>query len=271
VFEKDCSVKWQANTQDASSGNTGSSVFDFEGDGSAEAVYADETKLWAFNGADGTVKLQSTQHANGTWLEYPAIADVDADDHAEIVVANTGSKLGIYVFGDAGDSWMPGRKIWNQHAYSITNVNDDGTIPAVTVTNWLSYNNFRSGDLAAATGGALSDALPVAGDVCIEECRSGRVYVVVAVGNQGTSELPAGVAISAYAITDADPVYLQTQVVPDAIASGASSLGLEFDFATADLPYGAVEFIADDDNGRASITECNEDNNTLVISDGLCE
>jgi len=274
VFETDGSTKWSLRVQDESSGFTGSSVFDFEGDGAAEVVYADENDLYVLDGATGAIKLKETEHSSATCSEYPAIADVDNDGHAEIIYtssAYSGSEKGVRVVGDADDSWMPARTVWNEHAYSITNVNDDGTIPAVPATNWLSYNNFRSGDLAAATGGALSDALPVAGDVCIEECRSGRVYVVVAVGNQGTSELPAGVAISAYAITDAEPVYLQTQVVPDAIASGASSLGLEFDFATADLPYGAVEFIADDDNGRASITECNEDNNTLVISDGLCE
>ncbi len=43
-------MSWQATTNDASSGNTGSAVFDFEGDGIAEAVYADETRLWSFAG-----------------------------------------------------------------------------------------------------------------------------------------------------------------------------------------------------------------------------
>ena len=71
VVEVDGTILWQAVTDDASSGNTGSSVFDFEGDGVAEVVYADQTRLWVFNGIDGTVKLSSPAHNSGTWLEYP--------------------------------------------------------------------------------------------------------------------------------------------------------------------------------------------------------
>ncbi len=274
VFETDGSTKWSIRVQDESSGFTGSSVFDFEGDGAAEVVYADENDLYVLDGATGAVKLKEPEHSSATCSEYPAVADVDNDGHAEIIYtssAYSGPEKGVRVVGDADDSWMPARPVWNEHAYAITNVNDDGSIPAAPVTNWLSYNNFRSGDLAAATGGALSDALPVAGDICIEECSSGRVRVVVAVGNQGTAELPAGVAISAYAITGASPIYLQTQYVPDPIGSGLSSTGIEFDLNIADLPHKAVEFVADDDDGRGAITECNEDNNVLVLSEGLCD
>ena len=38
---------------------------------------------------------------------------------------------------------MPSRRIWNQHAYHITNVNDDGSVPVKQADNWRSYNNFR--------------------------------------------------------------------------------------------------------------------------------
>ena len=36
---------------------------------------------------------------------------------------------GIRVYADANDNWVRSRPIWNQHAYSVTNVNEDGTIP----------------------------------------------------------------------------------------------------------------------------------------------
>ena len=274
VFEADGTTKWTVRVQDSSSGFTGSTVFDFEGDGAAEVVYADENDVYVLDGATGSVKLKETQHSSATCSEYPTVADIDNDGHAEIVYtssAYSGNERGVRVIGDADDSWMPSRNIWNQHAYSITNVDDDGTILAVPETNWFSYNNFRSGDLAAATGGALSDALPIAGDLCVEECESGRLYVMVGVGNQGTTDLPAGVAISAYAVTDAAPLYLQTQYVPDVIPSGETSPALAFTFNTADLPYGAISFVADDDAGNGAITECNEDNNVLVLSEGLCD
>src|SRR5262245_58181145 len=39
--------------------------------------------------------------------------------------------------------WMPSRPLWNQHAYHITNINDDLTVPVSETPNWLSYNNYR--------------------------------------------------------------------------------------------------------------------------------
>ncbi|MSP54920.1 MAG: hypothetical protein EXR69_04845 [Myxococcales bacterium] len=273
VFDRAGNEKWRVRVQDSSSGFTGSSVFDFEGDGKAEVVYADENDLYVFDGATGAVKLKQPEHSSATCSEYPAVADVDNDGHAEIIYtssAYSGSEIGVRVVGDADNSWMPSRAVWNQHAYNITNISDDGSVPALPLTNWLTYNNFRSGDLAAATGGALSDAIPVQGDACLKECASGRLSLVVAIGNQGTSELPAGVALSAYAVTDGPAVFLQTQTVPDAVPSGTTSVGLQFDFDTADLPFGPIQFIADDANGVGVVTECNEDNNTLVISEELC-
>ena len=195
VFDTDGTMLWERTTQDASSGNTGSSVFDFEGDGVAEVVYADETRLWVFNGPDGTVKLESTEHSNATWTEYPVIADVDGDGQAEIVVANTSGYTGFHVFGDADNSWQAGRRIWNQHAYHITNVDDDGGIPASPALNWLSYNNFRSGDLTAGQDGEYPDIIVDIPEVCIFDCDAGFLEVYVRVGNQGYLDAEDGLMV----------------------------------------------------------------------------
>jgi hypothetical protein len=48
---------------------------------------------------------------------------------------------GIQVIGDPGDRWISARRIWNQHAYHITNVLEDGQVPAQEVPSWLSYGN----------------------------------------------------------------------------------------------------------------------------------
>lgn len=80
-------IRWQQQSQDESSAQTGSSVFDFEGDGAAEAVYADECFLRVYDGATGTVKFSVARSSN-TIYEYPVIADVDGDFNSEIVVGN---------------------------------------------------------------------------------------------------------------------------------------------------------------------------------------
>ena len=83
-------VQWTAPTHDLSSNVTGSSVFDFDGDGKAEVVYNDECFLWVYDGTDGTVLLvELTQSFTGT--EASIVADVDGDGHAEIVMISNGA------------------------------------------------------------------------------------------------------------------------------------------------------------------------------------
>jgi hypothetical protein len=78
-------IAWSRATQDASSAITGSSVFDFEGDGHAEAVYADECFVRVYDGATGEV-LFSQYRSSCTWYENPVIADVDGNLRADLVV-----------------------------------------------------------------------------------------------------------------------------------------------------------------------------------------
>lgn len=277
VFERDCSVKWQAVTQDASSGNTGSAVFDFEGDGVAEAVYADETRLWVFSGPDGSVKLESTDHSNATWLEYPPIADVDGDGQAEIVVPNTvytGTTSGLVVIGDAAASWRPGRKIWNQHAYSITNVDADGSIPPTPTRNVDVFNSFRSGDLTTATGEiALPNLTVEIVDVCVDECGSDRLWAWVTVANRGAEAVPAGTQL----LLLGDKVDGTTDTLATVTVMEALEPGRQAEATQVVLEAGATEIIdlrAAVDGGTAgapgSVSECAEDDNESRWSGPLC-
>jgi hypothetical protein len=273
MIETDGTLSWSNTVNDYSSGFTGSAVFDFEGDGAAEVVYADENDVWVYDGATGAVKMQETRHSSTTCSEYPIIADVDLDGHAEIIYASaaySGPENGVTVIGDADDSWMPARPIWNQHTYSITNVLDDGGIPPVPTTNWLTYNNFRSGDLAAASGGAMSDAIPELVDVCTVECDDGLLRVVFRVGNGGVEPLPPGVVASLYARHDSGWVLLDTRATPAPVAPGETTPGWVFDLNPDHVPHGVLRFVVDDDDGTSWITECHEDNNLVLIDDGLC-
>ncbi|MDP3276884.1 MAG: hypothetical protein Q8Q09_16910 [Deltaproteobacteria bacterium] len=80
-------ILWTRPSQDTSSAVTGSTTFDFEGDGRVEAVYADECFLRVYDGVNGDV-LYSSPHASCTWNENPIVADVDGDFRAEIVMGS---------------------------------------------------------------------------------------------------------------------------------------------------------------------------------------
>ena len=66
------------------------------------------------------------------------------------MVSNSGGdnsanfKHTVDVYQDSQKRWIPTRRIWNQHAYSVTNVREDGTIPAHPKASWLSLNTFRT-------------------------------------------------------------------------------------------------------------------------------
>jgi hypothetical protein len=40
--------------------------------------------------------------------------------------------------------WVPTRRIWNQHAYHVTNVREDGTIPQFEKPHCEYLNTFRT-------------------------------------------------------------------------------------------------------------------------------
>lgn len=125
------------------SGHTGCTLFDFNGDGKSEIVYRDERFLYIINGTDGTIYNQQAC-VSRTNREYPIVADVDADGSTELCVTcgfddsdaiNNFCTLSysryshVRVFKSGADPWVPARRVWNQHGYFNVNVNDDLTIP----------------------------------------------------------------------------------------------------------------------------------------------
>jgi hypothetical protein len=203
VFDGDGSILWDRVVKDSSSGITGSSVYDFEGDGIADVVYADEIDLYVFSGVDGAIKLKFSEHSSGTAIEYPIVADVDNDGEVEIVVVHNtvngqGPNVGMTVLGDQDKSWRPGRRIWNQHGYSITNVNDDGTIPAMPAANWLKHNNFRSGDLSAPDGLSAADLALEVPELCERECDGDTAQIWFHLGNTGGVDQLAGADVEVH-------------------------------------------------------------------------
>lgn len=371
VFDLDCAaspvgecpsgrtdgVLWSQRSQDGSSNVTGSSVFDFEGDGRAEAVYGDECFVRVYDGRTGDV-LFSQSRSSCTWYENPVIADVDGDFNAEIVIGNnfncgsastgidcspfglgprntdpifaglrcsepvdclSGScvegfcrcttdaeccagegctgfvcetppedtpgagntcraarpigNYGIRVYRDTADRWVRSRMIWNQHAYHVTNVNDDGTIPSLSATalNWRDpeLNNFRQN----VQGDVLPDAAPdltSGGDsplTCAPDGQSGTLRALVC--NRGTEPVGSDVSVGFY---EGDPSMGGAricQVRTSGVLEPGACEPVECEWASppSASPGVTVWVVPDDENETG---ECHEGNNEAVYENVGC-
>ena len=199
VFEHTGVSKWSVPISDGSSSITSSSAFDFEADGFAEVVYADERRLRVFDGTDGTVVFE-TEIGSATRLEYPIIADVDVDGKAEIVVVanefnNPVPVAGIFVYGTPSERWVPTRALWNQYTYHITNINDDGTIPARESNNWELFNNYRQNVLIDGCVYALPD---LTASFVRKETVGSDVVLTARLGNGGGNAAGPEIGVSFY-------------------------------------------------------------------------
>lgn len=273
-------VLWFKQTQDCSSAFTGSSVFDFDGNGKAEVVYADELYMRIYDGTTGEVLTQAC-NTSGTLHEYPLVADVDGDSQADIVVtSNSYSGLtcpvemmktqGVRVFGDTKGQWVRTRRVWNQHSYHVTNVGEDGTVPVSEVDNWSvpRLNNFRQN--VQPEGEFSAPDLVVTGRAeCIEGLKA-----YARVRNIGQASVPAGVLVGFY---EGDPAQggvllgkgTTTKVLYPA---EAQDVVLELPAVPATLMDGSkpLVLIVDDGGEPHAWTECRIDNNKTVI-DPACK
>lgn len=260
--------KWQAVITDAS-GAAGPTLFDFEMDGYPEVLYADEQSIRFFSGLDGSVKFQSNEHSSYTILETPVVADVDNDDQVEIVLGHCTWNRAFTVYGDADRSWPPGRRIWNQHAYYITNVDDQGRAPTPTANNFALYNSFRSGDVGRPPSEYWDIRAEVL-DVCEDECDQGRLYVAAWPTNAGNVEVPAGVWMSLRAGARG-PIVSALQTT-SAVPPGTTGDMVVFEVDAAAMAGQAPVVTADDDvDGMGQYYECEEGNNAETWPGTVCD
>lgn len=341
LFDLDCAsdasclsaeIRWSAASQDLSSNRTGSSVFDFEGDGAAEAVYADECFTRIYEGSTGEV-LYSAFRTSCTWFENPVIADPDGDSNTEILIgsnancnascpaidpihpgnrceaaadclsglcdegfcrcaddsecregyscetpmpgtAGTGDtcraehppgvgQVGLRVLRDALDRWVSSRPMWNQHTYSVTNINDDGTVPMTS--EWEAnfsnpnLNNFRQNVQGEAAPGTQPD---ITGDVDEGVCRtSGEERVLTAtVCNRGTRTVGASMPATFYVGEPADENILCVSFTEGPVpVGGCLDVSCVID---VDIEGKVTMVVNDDGQGGRTTTECNDENNS---------
>jgi FG-GAP-like repeat len=262
---------WIAQTQDCSSAQTGSSVFDFNGDGKAEVVYADELKLRVYNGTDGNL-LYSTCNTNGTAYEYPLVADVDNDGQADIVAVsnnysgfncNGEQTTGVRIFGAANNDWVRTRSVWNQHTYHVTNVSESGAIPAIEPSNHTQprLNNFRQN--VQPLGEFSAPDLIASLDV-----RCGTDSTVIAtVRNLGSAAVSKDIPIAFYL---GDPNNGGIELPGSPVRTKYRLLSTEAEQVkltlAQPLPENQTVYVVVDPGAAHSWQECRVDNNTASSS-----
>ena len=266
-------ILWKVPNQDCSSRVTGSSVFDFDGDGNAEVVYADETSFRIFSGKDGTVLFDDPSHSSNTRMEMPIVVDVDNDGKSEIIVPepNHGAAGlgGIEIWEDTDNNWVRTRRIWNQHAYHVTNIDEDGQVPRVAEVNWLNprLNNFRQN----VQPDGLFDAADLIAEVELTDCIVGA-NAAVTITNEGALGVAAGVNVFVE-VKDNGGAIIESGVITTTIPllPGQSEI-LSFPIADP-VEEMIISVTADSDElGASQYNECNEDNNagdTMVSCGGI--
>ncbi|MGE0792042.1 MAG: FG-GAP repeat domain-containing protein [Sandaracinaceae bacterium] len=281
VFDLDCTgsvlpaecagdgIRWQVRNHDCSSRSTGSSVFDFDGDGRAEVVYADEQNFRIFDGTDGTILFDDPTHRSNTRLEMPIVVDVDNDGKSEVLVPEAPGNAvpsGLVVWTDAGNNWVRTRRIWNQHSYHVTNVSEDGQIPRVEPANWSMsrLNNFRQN----VQPGGLFDAPDlivesIELDACMPATATAEIAVTVA--NRGALAVAPGVPVIAFATPmGGAPEPLGVMRTTTTLLPGGRER-LIFTWMPAGgfttMTFSVRAVVDDDGMGGSEYNECHEDNN----------
>jgi len=246
------SQQWAFSHTDKSA-NTGVALCDLNGDGLVEIIHRDETHLRIIDGSSSIpVEIASMPCESTTLYESPIVGDMLNNGSSQICticgsLGSNGSSGRVTIFGspDSLLPWAPGRKVWNQYAYHINNVNDDLTIPAVQKNNATDlngrYNSFMEQQSLLDTNGYYRiRASSLYGELgCINHEPISQLYTIsFDLHNRADASLtaPAGIPVAFY---DGDPltsgnqlgVYLTTQPM----FAGESLLNLTYSFTSTPL------------------------------------
>lgn len=119
-------------------------AFDFDGDGRSEVVLADELGVVILDGLTGAERAR-LPNASVTQGEIAVVADIEGDGITEVFSPACGNTVvppdpALLAFECA--SSCVARAAWNQSAYRIGNVGDDGSIPRFEPPPWLTHGSW---------------------------------------------------------------------------------------------------------------------------------
>jgi hypothetical protein len=297
---------WTKPSHDLSSSVTGSTVFDFSGEGRASVVYGDECFMWVFDGPTGDV-LFAAPHMSFTGTEASIVADVDGDGHSEMVMVSNGvspinwqclgadgttptvvngvtwtpgpvankSYRGITVYGDSANSWVGTRTLWNQHTYHVSNICDDLDQACAAPNVYGSIpkdetNNWTLpwlNNFRQNVGQGIFNAPDAVVSLAVD-CTM-PVVAHVDVRNIGQSGLPAGVNVAIFAKKAGGDVQVGTTTSTIALLPSqtqALTVTLAGSATTTDTFYAKIVINA----MNPSFHECRTDNDSSSDANATC-
>ncbi len=250
-LDENFEIHWIKAIKEGTSGFTGCTLFDFDGDGIVETVYRSEESVLIVDGVSGDTRA-SFPCISRTQEEYPIVADVDGDGASEICVACYTSDVTsftpygntkysqIRVYESKGEAWMPARSVWNQHGYFNVNINDDLTVPLELQNHVLAFSDstckYADGSSIPFPSRPLNTFLTqspildengcvefVAPDIVLlgnaisatdAQCPNAEITVTLTLTNGGDVGVSAGLPISYYAgnPTEVGSTYLDTEI-----------------------------------------------------------
>jgi hypothetical protein len=219
-------------------------------------------------------------NTTGTLIEYPIVADVDNDGQADIIVASNaygvtcpdnGSKqAGIRIFGSKSGTWVRTRRVWNQHTYHVTNINEDNSVPVNEAANWTQprLNNFRQ-NIQPEGEFSAPDLIVTVAPKC-----SGDYGLIATIRNIGQAAVPAGVLVDFFAGEPFAPSPLgQLSTSKTLYPAESETLTLLLPNAPQNILDGTLGIYAEalSASPPASWKECRTDNNLSPKATGVCK
>ena len=152
-----------------------------------------------------------------------------------------------------------------EHTHAITNINEDGTIPAVEATNWLEpgLNNYRQNKQPDGAFAAPDAIVSLLYPKCI-----GDFALVAVVRNLGTAVLPPGAQVEFYKGDQPNGELIGTAATKLALfPAQAEQVAIELGDTQPDVQSGDIDVYAVVTTPSA---ECRTDNNTSKQDTGQC-
>jgi hypothetical protein len=248
-------------------------VFDFNGDGRAEVVYNDQYWFSVFDGVTGRALFQH-RNSSRTRTENPTVADVDNDGDAEIVFsANSEASFlglefltdpGVEIWGDRRGRWVGARRVWNQHAYHITNVTETGTVVSGEPPSWTVLNAYRQN---LREGGDVLVVPDLWGGHGTYRCTGRNTAILeVEVQNWGLERVGPGVVVGFYRGHPRDGDRVTEAVTTRTLepSGGSEIVRVEVMLSEPVVDWWArIDDPASEDGDR--VLECREGNNDVFI------